>query len=125
MDRAVRARPMDEQAVRERAQAFVDALLAGDIGRASQQMSSELQQNLGTVVAMLPLPLTEAVLESVAQTGSGYRAVLRLANDENSMRLETRWKQRDQGPTIVEASHLVEESPTGAEPEVGEERAER
>lgn len=120
MNRAALARLMDEQAVRERAQAFVDALLAGDIGRASQSMSGELQHNLGTVVAMMPLPLTEAVLESVAQTGSGYRAVMRLANDESSMRLETRWKQRDQGPTIVEASHLVEESAGAAEPEVGQ-----
>jgi hypothetical protein len=114
---------MDEQAVRDRAQVFTDALLAGEIGRASQQMSRELQQNLGTVVAMLPLPLTEAVLESVEPTASGYRAVLRLANDEASMRLETRWKLRDEVPTIVEASHLVEEAPAATEPEAGEEGA--
>ena len=109
---------MDEQAVRERAGAFIEALRAGDIGRASQQMSSELQQNLGVVVAMLPLPLTEGVVESVEPTGSGYRAVLRLSNDEGSMRLETRWKQRDEVPTIVEASHVPEEeAPAGREPE--------
>ena len=111
---------MDEQAVRDRAQTFLDALLAGEIGRASQLMSRELQQNLGTVVAMLPLPLTEAVLESVEQTASGYRAVMRLANDEASMRLETRWKLRDDEPTIVEASHVVEEAPSAPGPEGGE-----
>ncbi|HEX6209845.1 MAG TPA: hypothetical protein VF136_03650 [Methylomirabilota bacterium] len=88
---------MDEQAVRARAQTFVDALLAGDIGRASQLVSRELQQNLGTVVAMLPLPLTNAALESVKPTTSGYRAVMRLANNESSMRLETRWKERRRG----------------------------
>jgi hypothetical protein len=108
---------MDEQAVRDRAQSFMDALRAGEIGRASQLMSRELQQNLGTVVAMLPLPLTEAALESVEQTASGYRAVLRLANDEGSMRLETRWKLRDEAPTIVEASHLVEEVAAAPRPQ--------
>ena len=116
---------MDEQAVRARAQTFVDALLAGDIGRASQLVSRELQQNLGTVVAMLPLPLTDAALESVEPTASGYRAVMRLANDAGSMRLETRWKQRDEQPTIVEASHLVEQAATGAGPDVGDEPTER
>jgi hypothetical protein len=116
---------MDEQAVRARAQTFVDALLAGDIGSASQLVSRELQQNLGAVVAMLPLPLTDAALESVEPTASGYRAVMRLANSESSMRLETRWKERDEKPTIVEASHLVEQAPTGVEPEMGEEPAER
>ena len=100
---------MDEQAIRERAGEFIDALWGGDMGRASQQMSPELQQNLGTVVAMLPLPLTEGTVETVETTGSGYRAVLRLTNDEGSMRLETRWKQRDGTPTIVEASHLADE----------------
>jgi hypothetical protein len=109
---------MDEQAVRERAGEFIDALRAGDIGRASQQMSSELQQNLGVVVSMLPLPLTEGAVESVEPTGSGYRAVLRLSNDGGSMRLETRWKQRDEVPTIVEASHIPDEPPA-PEPEDG------
>jgi hypothetical protein len=108
---------MDEQAVRDRAQEFSEALMAGDIGRASQQMSRELQQNLGTVVAMLPLPLTEATLEEVQPTAGGYRVVLRLANDEGSMRLETRWKLRDEQPTIVEASHLVEDAAPPAAPE--------
>ena len=114
---------MDEQAVRARAQTFVDALLAGDIGSASQLVSRELQRNLGEVVAMLPLPLTDAALESVERTASGYRVVMRLANDESSMRLETRWKERDEEPTIVEASNLVEQASAGTEPDAGEEEA--
>ncbi len=35
---------MTEQAVREHAQAFCDALKAGDIGQAAEQMSRELQR---------------------------------------------------------------------------------
>jgi hypothetical protein len=99
---------MDEQSVREHAQAHCEALLAGDIGKASQEMSRELQQNLGPLVAMLPLPLTSATVESVEMTGKAYRAVLHLVGDEGEISLETRWKEREGRPTMVEASHLVE-----------------
>jgi hypothetical protein len=100
---------MDEQMVREHAQAVCTALLAGDIGKASQEMSRELQSNLGPVVAMLPLPLTEATIESIEMTGKAHLAVLQLVGDGGTVRLETRWKDRDGKPTMVEASHLVEE----------------
>ncbi|HET7520342.1 MAG TPA: hypothetical protein VFK61_02260 [Candidatus Limnocylindria bacterium] len=100
---------MDEQVVRERVQAFADALKAGDIGRASQEMSAELQRNLGPVVAMLPLPVSEAVTESLDMTGTGFLAVLRLTGESGETKLETRWKDRDGKPTMVEASHLTEE----------------
>lgn len=116
MERAAPSvRTMDEQIVRERAEAFRDALLAGDIGQASQFMSRELQQNLGPVVAMLPLPLSEGAIEAVEMTGSGYKAVLNLAGESGSTRLETRWKERDGQPTMVEASHIPEEPEPMAE----------
>ncbi|MGH2463110.1 MAG: hypothetical protein ACRDFZ_05740 [Candidatus Limnocylindria bacterium] len=100
---------MDEQAVRARAQAFCEALRAGDIGRAAEEMSHELRSNLGPLVAMLPLPLTEAVVASVDMTGKGYRAVMRLVGETDTFLLETRWKDRDGRPTIVEASRVHEE----------------
>jgi len=114
---------MDEQAVREHAQAHCDALLAGDIDRATTQLSNELRSNLGHVVALLPLPLTEASVESVSKTGSGYLAVLRLVGQNDDVRLQTRWKDRDGQPTIVEASHIVapEMGPVGETPPVAEE----
>jgi hypothetical protein len=102
---------MDEQSIRKQAQDYADALRAGDIGQAAKAMSPELQRNMGSVVAMLPLPLTEATVESVEMTGKGYLAVLHLVGDEGAIRLETRWKERDGQPTIVEASHQPEEPP--------------
>lgn len=102
---------MDEQSIREHAQDYADALRSGDIGEAAKAMSPELQRNMGPVVAMLPLPLTEATVESIDVTGSGYLAVLHLVGDEGAIRLETRWKERDGKPTIVEASHQPEEPP--------------
>ena len=100
---------MDEQMIRDRAESFRQALLAGDMGEASVDMSSELQRNLGPVVAMLPLPLTDATLETVESTGSGYRALLSLVGESGTIKLETRWKERDGHPTMVEASHVRDE----------------
>ena len=113
---------MDEQAVREHAQAHADALLAGDIGKASGEMSPELQRNLGPIVAMLPMPMTEASIESVESTPTGYKVVLHLVGEGDELRLETRWKDRDGRPTIVEASRVHEEpAPSVEEAEPAEE----
>jgi hypothetical protein len=100
---------MDEEAVREHAQATCDALLAGDIGKAAEEMSRELRANLGSIVGMLPLPLTQATVESVDSTPTGYKAVLHLVGEGGTLQLETRWKDRDGRPTMVEASRVHEE----------------
>jgi hypothetical protein len=97
---------MDEAAVRERAGALCDKLVAGDIDRAIEDFSRELRQNLGEVIALLPLPASEASVESVEHGGSGYNVVLRLVGETEEVRIQTRWKDRDGSPTVVEAGHL-------------------
>ena len=97
---------MDVETVRERAEAFCDALVAGDVGRASEEMSQELRRNMGEVVALLPLPASEATVASVDHGGSGYNVVLRLVGETDEVEIQTRWKDRDGRPTLVEASHL-------------------
>jgi hypothetical protein len=110
---------MDEQAVRERAQAMCDAIVAGDIDRAIGDFSPELRRNLGEVISLLPLPSKEGAIESVAQGGSSYVVVLRLTGENDEVQIQTRWKDRDGHPTVVEASHLsrreVEAEAAGAE----------
>jgi hypothetical protein len=100
---------MNEEAVRERAEAFCRALMSGDIGQAADHMSRELRANLGPVVALLPLPLTEGTIASMETTGSGYRVVLSLVGEGEAVQLETRWKERDGQPIVVEASRVHEE----------------
>ena len=108
---------MDEQAVRDHAQAHCDALRSGDIERATQDMSAELRRSPGQVLAMLPMPLVEATVESVERTASGFRTTLHLVGESTETRLEARWKDRDGQPTIVEVSHMtdVEGAPAEAE----------
>jgi hypothetical protein len=97
---------MDDGTVRDRATALCDALDAGDIPRATQLMSPELQRNLGEVLALLPLPTNESAVLSVDRAGSGFNVVLRLVGETDEVELQTRWKDRAGEPTLVEASHL-------------------
>ena len=114
---------MEEQAVRDHAQGHLDALIAGDVDRAIDDFSEELRRNLGEIMAMLPLPLTSARVESVDRAGSGFTSVLHLVGETTETRLETRWKDRDGRPTIVEASHLSQAAIDNAEPTAGDDEA--
>ncbi len=108
---------MDREIVETHARALSDALVAGEMERATEDFSQELKSNLGEVIAQLPLPLTEATVESVEPGGKGYVAVLRLVGESETVRLQTRWKDRDGRPTMVEASHLVEATAPPIAPE--------
>lgn len=99
---------MDPQAARDHAEAYCAALLDGDMERAAGALSHELQANLGSIISILPLPLIEATVESVEAGGSGYVVMLRLLGESGEIHLQTRWKDRDGRPTIVEASHIAE-----------------
>jgi hypothetical protein len=100
------AMAIDEQAVRDHAQGHLDALIAGDVDRALQDLSKELRSQPGELMAMLPLPLTAGEIETVDLAASSYTAVLHLVGETDETRLQTRWKERDERPTIVEVSHL-------------------
>ena len=102
---------MDVEAVRDRATEFCAAIVAGDVDRAAETMSKELRQRLGEVVSLLPLPSTEATVESVEHSGAGFNVVMRLVGENDEVEIQTRWKDRDGQPTIVEASHIVEAPP--------------
>ncbi len=101
---------MDEQEVRERAEAVCAALVVGDVPRVTEDLSEELMPKLGEVLALLPLPAIEAAVESIERGGgSGYSVVLRLLGETEEVRIQTRWKDRGGRPTIVEVSHLSRE----------------
>ena len=113
---------MDEPAVRERAEAFCEAIVAGNIDRAIEDFSRELRQHLGEVLTLFPMPSTEATVESIEHGASSYVVVLRFVGDNEEAQVQTRWKDRDGRPTIVEASHLsrVELAAAAGETENGE-----
>jgi hypothetical protein len=108
---------MEAQDVRARAEAMCSALVAGDIDAATADVSDELRRNLGEVIALLPLPATAATVVSVERGGtSAFVAVLELVGETETVQVQTRWKDRDGHPTVIEASHLsrVELEPPAA-----------
>ncbi len=111
---------MDAEEVRSHAQAYCDALLAGNIDQAIEELSKELHQHVGELISQIPLPLTEAEVESVEQGAHAVVAVLRLVGENDTVKVETRWKERDCKPTIVEVSHFVEKRAEPAEEESAE-----
>jgi len=100
-----------------------DALVAGDVDRAISDFSDELRRNVGEVLSLLPLPATAAEIESVERGGSGFIVILHLVGESSEDRIQTRWKDRDDQPTVVEVSHLsrteraAEEAPEDGEGE--------
>ena len=116
---------MDEQAVRQHAQAMCEAVIGGDVDRLIEDFSPELRRNLGEVISLFPLPSKEASIESVAQGGSSYLVILQLTGESEEVQVQTRWKDRDGRPTVVEASHLSrrEVEAEAVEEEAGEEAA--
>jgi hypothetical protein len=110
---------MDVATVRDRATAFCEALDAGDVQAATAHMSPELQRNLGEVLALLPLPSNASTVVSADRAGTGYDVVLHLVGETDEVELQTRWKDRDGEPTLVEASHLSRTERAAAEPEPG------
>src|SRR3954451_1103504 len=115
---------MDEESVRSSAAAVGEALVAGDVGAAIEFLSDELKRNLGEVVALLPLPATEATITSLEQATSAFVVVFRIVGETSDVELQTRWKDRDGTPRIVEVSHLSRterEGPLAEEGQAGEE----
>ena len=116
---------MDEQDVRERADAVCTALVAGDVEVAIGDFSTELRRNLGEVLALLPLPASEATVELIDHGGHGtHTVVLRFVGETEEVLVQTRWKERDGRPTIVEVSHLSRAERVAVAGEADEEPAE-
>lgn len=114
---------MDIEAVRQHAQAYCDALLAGDVDRAIEEFSTELHQQIGELISQIPLPLTDAEVESVEAAAHSVVANLRLVGESGTVKVQTRWKDRDGKPTMVEASQVVDKPASPLEEPAGEEAA--
>jgi hypothetical protein len=118
---------MDEAAVRSSAEQFGQALVDGNVDSAIEHFSDELKRNLGEVVALLPLPATGATIMSLERATSAVIVVLQVSSETADDELQTRWKDRDGTPRIVEIGHLSRTERPAASPDaldVGAEGAE-
>lgn len=99
---------MTEDEVRAQVGTICAALVAGDVGQVVAALSDELQRNPGEVVAMLPLPAVAAEVSRLEGSGGGaaYVAILDVTSETEHLELQTRWKDRNGEPRIVEVSHV-------------------
>ena len=113
---------MNEDDVRASAELVGAALVAGDVDTAIGYRSDELKRNLGEVVALLPLPATEATIQSIERGASAFVTIVKVLGESTETELQIRWKDRDGEPRIVEVSHLSQvtmEAPAADEDEGG------
>lgn len=96
---------MTDDDVRREADGLCAALVAGDVERLINLLSEELRRNAGEVLTLLPLPVADATVTSVEGSGKAFVVTLELVGETDTVELQTRWKDRDGDPTIVEASH--------------------
>jgi hypothetical protein len=110
---------MNDDEIRQHAQATCNALVTGDVDRLIGDLSDELRRNAGEVVALLPLPVSEASVTSVERNGQAFVVAIQLVGETEEVELQTRWKERDGAPRIVEASH-AHRAPTPPQDETEE-----
>ena len=95
---------MDENLVRERAQAHGDAVVAGDLRRAGSDLTKEAAAQAPAVMAELPRPLRAARVESVSAAGDDFVARISYEGEGSATSVDSRWSERDGKVSIVELS---------------------
>lgn len=94
---------MDEQAVREHAEAHAAANVSGDLARAAADLTDEARANVGPVVRQLPRPITGGAVTRVERkTDDRFLVEVRYSGPEGSVLVESVWIEQDGKPMIAE-----------------------
>jgi hypothetical protein len=92
---------MDEQRVREDAEAHGNAVVRNDLRTAGSYLSPEAMKAAQAVMGELPLPLQSAEVSEVTSDGAAVVAQIRYAGESGQKVVESRWEDRDGDPKIV------------------------
>jgi hypothetical protein len=94
---------MDENSVRERAQAHAAANVAGDMARAAGDLTEEARANIGPVARRLPRPITAGeVIDVVMGSKDRFITEIRYSGEDGSVLVESVWIEKDGRPMISE-----------------------
>ncbi|MGH2729660.1 MAG: hypothetical protein ACRDJI_03535 [Actinomycetota bacterium] len=100
---------MNEDDVRKHAEAHGEAMVAGDIRRAGDDLTDEAKAVVGPVMSALPRPVTAAEVQSVEGGGEEYVVRIRYSGadregeGEKEVVVQSRWAEHDGRPMIVRA----------------------
>lgn len=92
---------MEETAVREHAEAHGQAIVDGDLRRASEDLTADAKAAVGPVMAALPRPVTAASVESLQTDGEELVVVLRYSGEDSQALVESRWGEVEGRPMIL------------------------
>ena len=92
---------MDENTVREHAQAHADAVVQGDLGRASGDLTDEAKQQAPAVMKQLPRPTMSASVEAVTADGDEFVARIRYSGESDATSVNSRWAEQSGRPMIT------------------------
>jgi hypothetical protein len=99
----MKERKMEEEKVREHAEAHGSAVVAGDLAAAGSDLTKEGQAAAGTVMRQLPRPVTGSEVLSVDLTGEQGIARIRYLGDEGAeATVESVWEERNGRPKIID-----------------------
>jgi hypothetical protein len=92
---------MDQDTVRLHAQAHGDAVVANDLRQAGSDLTPEAQKEAPGVMGKLPRPVVSATIESVEDHGDESVALISYGGENESVKVESRWGERDGRPMIL------------------------
>jgi hypothetical protein len=92
---------LDEEVVKERAQAHGEATVAGDLKRAGSDLDRSAYAAAGEVMKQMPADLSSSEVTQVRADGDEWIVGIRYEGSA-SVTVESRWAERDGRPAIVD-----------------------
>jgi hypothetical protein len=92
---------MDENSVREHAEAHAQAVVQGDLGKAAADLTDEVKQSAPEVMKQLPRPATSASIEAVTAEGDEFVAHIKYSGENASATVASRWAEQSGRPMIT------------------------
>lgn len=93
---------MNEDDVRKHAEEHGQAIVAGDLRRAGEDLTEEARGQAGAVMGSMPRPVTAANIESVRTDGDEFVVRIRYSGEDSEAMVDSRWADRDGRPMVVE-----------------------
>jgi hypothetical protein len=93
---------MDEETVRQHAEAHGRATVAGDLRAAGSDLTREAVPAAGEVMKRMPGSLSGSAIDSVTAEGDEYVVLIRYSGEDSDAVVESRWAEREGRPKIVD-----------------------
>ncbi len=97
---------MDEDTIREHAANHGKATVAGDFKTAGRDLTPEAIEQAPGVMKEMPTSLSDSSIASVEKDGDAYVAIIEYSGGGESIKVASRWEEREGRPRIVDLKVL-------------------